>query len=413
MFNQAVGRNGIHPKTERVHSPEKSKALDKVLKHIEEHKYGFVNMVSVEDYITECETILDQIHWADTLVVVGIGGSDLGGRAIQNALQPIDPQMRVIFFGDTTDPTEFDTLLREIELPTTVINIVSKSGQTVETMAQYLYFQNLYQARHSDWTKHFVFTTDPKSGLLRQEADKYGIQTLTIPEDVGGRFSVLSPVGLFPALAMGIDIEELLEGANVAVEETVKFGPESVAFQLAWNQYLFFNQEIYSVVCMPYSARLNEFARWFRQLWAESLGKDEVGVMPIQAYGPADQHSQLQFYTQGAFLASILFIRVSDHRSSHIIENVEIPELSFLAGKDFADIINVEQSAVVQSLTNAGRPSSTLEIDQVDADTLGEMFMTFELAVTFLAELLQINAFDQPGVEDSKHIIHQMLTENV
>lgn len=385
-----------------------STAVAHVIKRIDDEDYGFVNILEDHDYVQTCLQMCASLDWADTMVVVGIGGSDLGGRALQNALQAVEPTKRVIFFGESTDPVELDKLLQDIELPETVFNIVSKSGKTVETMSQYLYLRSLYDT-NSNWTKHFVFTTDPREGLLRAEAQTHGVLSLDIPTDVGGRFSVLTTVGILPAAMMGVDVEELLDGAKRMLNSFKSHPESSLPFVIAGQQYAMYESGIKTAVMMPYSSRLNEFARWYRQLWAESLGKDSRGILPIQSHGPADQHSQLQFYVQGPLVSSFILLGIKNHPSMHTITNVDISEFKYLEGKNFGEIINAEWDATAKTLRHAGRHCINIQLDELNAQTLGELFMAFEIAVVILGELLSINPFNQPGVEESKRLIREIL----
>jgi len=408
MWQTAVGKLGIQAATESAHKSHGAQSLQNVLTKLDQGEYGYAELLQDEEYLASVENTLNQLGWADTLVVVGIGGSDLGGRTIQNALQRQDALMRVLFHGDTTDPNDIDSLLREVELPNTVFNIVSKSGNTMETIAYYLYLKQLYLDRESDWRKHFVFTTG-NSGPLWQEAQTHEISVLNIPENVGGRFSVLSAVGMLPAAAMGVDVHDMWRGAAAAITQTKSLGDKSIAWQLAWEQYLLTQQGVDAVVFMPYSRKLEEFGRWLRQLWAESLGKDGKGILPIQARGPADQHSQLQFYLEGKFLASIQFICIEDHGVSYTIARADVPGFAHLENKEFSELIALEQSTTAESLKQIGRPSAALEIERIDANSLGMLFMTYMLAVTCLGELLEIDAFNQPLVEESKKLMHTKL----
>lgn len=394
---------------EKVHQQLQT-AIQKVNQNLNQHSYGFAEVLTDDSYLKEVKNVFAQLKGAKTMVVVGIGGSDLGSRAIQQALTSDQPPMEVIFHGDSTDPVQISRLLKKINLDETVFNIVSKSGQTVETTAQYLFFKNIYQQKYAGqsgrWATHFVFTTDPKEGLLRKEANQFEILTVPIPPNVGGRFSVLTPVGLLPALAMGVDIEQLTQGARDFFQQASSL-EMSQAF--AGSQYQLYLQGIKVVVMMPYAIQLEEFARWFRQLWAESLGKEGKGILPIQARGPADQHSQEQFYTQGVPMQSLLYLRINQRSENYELQSIDIPEASYLEGHSFGEIINIEQQASALSLKKQGRPSATLEIQELSAYTLGQLFAFFEMAVIYLAEMLEVNAFDQPGVEQSKQIIYARL----
>ena len=201
-------------------------------------------------------------------------------------------------------------------------------------------------------------------------------------------------------------LEQLIQGA-------LDFASDSSSRQLAQTivtgQWQLLQQGVKLVVLMPYSVQLQEFGRWFRQLWAESLGKNGSGILPIKAYGPADQHSQLQFYNEGEFLASLLFVKIAQRAELYPVPDTDIESIQYLQGHSFGEIINVEQAATAQSLYQHGRPSATLSISELTPYSLGQLLMCFELAVVYLAELLQVNAFDQPGVEESKHLIFHQL----
>jgi glucose-6-phosphate isomerase len=405
LYSDLAKHYCITPDTQQQTKDQVDQAVARVEQKLTDQEYGFVEVLADQTYLNQVNAMVTQISWAKTLVVVGIGGSDLGARAIQVALED-QPMMEVIFHGDSTDPTQIQRLLRRIDLKQTVFNIISKSGQTIETISQYVFFKAQLQQQTDDWQKHFVFTTDDQAGILRTEADQHGVATLPIPESVGGRFSVLTPVGLLPSAVMGVDIAQLVQGASdFAGDQSAR----QMAQKLAATQYQLHAQGTKLAVIMPYSIQLEEFARWFRQLWGESLGKDGTGILPVQARGPADQHSQIQFYAQGEMMQLILFLRVESVDQDYQIESADQPELKYLEGKSFQQIVLAEQAATSKALNNLGRPSALISINQLDAYSLGQLFMLFELGVVYLAEMLGVNAFDQPGVESGKQLINELL----
>lgn len=414
LFSHKVGEHGIQPDTEVKLKERRQQVADAIAWNISNGDYGFINSLANESLVKQVRSYLSKNRWVRTLVVIGIGGSDLGGRTIRQALATESPSQSpnvdVIFHGDSTDPSDLTWMLQRVNINTTAFNIVSKSGSTMETMAQYVYLKEMLQDRKPRaWSKHFVFTTDPNYGPLNEQSKQFDIPMMKIPDDVGGRFSVLTPVGTLPGAALGADIEQMIAGAQSVVGQFMDNPNDSTPLLIAWSQYLLQLQGIKTAVIMPYSTRLTEFARWFRQLWAESLGKQGTGILPIQARGPADQHSQLQFYTEGELLSSFWFINIRDHDRSHHIHNSDVEGLEYLSGKNFADLINIEYQATKGSLLNSGRPNATIEIDDLNAFTLGELFMTFELAVVCLGEFMEINPFDQPGVQESKDMIYALL----
>lgn len=406
LYSDRLHHYGIKPPTIEHTKPKILKAIKTVDQNIADQTYGFIKTLDRSEHYAKTEEVLNQLAWAKNLVVIGIGGSDLGGRAIQQALEIEQPPFRVLFHGDSTDPVALHRLLNQINLTETVFNIVSKSGETIETISQYIIFKELIQKQTPEWSKHFVFTTDEHKGILRQEANANNILTIPIPDDVGGRFSVLTPVGLLPALAMGVDIHSMLQGAKDAANNEAT---RKVAQEIAAAQYQLYTQDIKLAVLTPYSVQLEEFGRWYRQLWAESLGKDGEGILPIQARGPADQHSQYQFYNQGYPNASFWHLQIDNRPVDYKIEGTDVAAGQYLIGHSLHEIINIEQQASALALHKNGRPVATIYLDQLTDYTMGALFMTFELSVVCLAEMLGVNAFDQPGVEESKQFMYALL----
>lgn len=405
--SQQVG-HFIKNETVQGLAEEISGKLAKTDQKIEAKNYDFIEELRSERYLTQVETTLDNLKWAETLVVIGIGGSDLGGRALIEAFYQQDAAMKVLFVGDTTDPVSLKRLLDQINLNKTVFNVVSKSGGTLETLSTYVFFKAQVKKITANWAKHFVFTTSSVSGILKEEAERHSVMVLPVPEGVGGRFSVLTPVGLLPALAIGIDIKKL---TSSAYEFSQNSDSRMMAKDLAKAYFELFHQNIKIAVMMTYSVQLQEFARWYRQLFAESLGKNDTGILPIKAWGPADQHSQLQFYNEGTPLQSVLIIKVENRKDNFVLSDIDVPEAQYLNGKDFNQLVNLEAEATATSLTNHGRPNALLGISELDEKALGELFMLFELTVVYLADLFEVNGFDQPGVEESKKLVNQALTK--
>jgi glucose-6-phosphate isomerase len=409
---------GVKPETVQKTQEEVDKAIVRVEERVTANEYGFLSILQhsfADKMISQTQAVFDSLSWCKAMIVVGIGGSDLGARAIQQGLQVDAPPMEVIFHGDSTDPEQIRQLELRIQkgtiaLQTTVFVIISKSGETVETISQYLYWKERLSSQQLPLGKHFIFITDAKKGILQAESKVFDVQTLAIPDEVGGRFSVLTPVGLLPALAMGVNISDLVNGALEFIQSKEN---RSSIYEYVSAQYRLFLQGLPVVVLMPYSVRLEEFARWFRQLWAESLGKDGTGILPIQARGPADQHSQVQFYAQGSPLMSLLFIALEKPVQNYTLPATDIPSLMYLSGHTFQEINLAEQKATAQALYEAGRPSATITLEKLDASSLGSLFIFFELGVVFAAEVLQVNAFDQPGVEQGKQIMYRLLGKSV
>jgi len=408
LINNKIGPNGINASDLQTNE----EVYEKINGKANRKDYGFINIVQNDAIIKKCQKVYSGIGWAKYMVVLGIGGSDLGARMLQESLQADNPPMKVLFGGDTTDPQQYFDLTKSIEPEKTVVVVISKSGSTIETACAYLYFKNLFQSKYPDeWARHFVFITDASKGIMFDEGKRYGVAMLPVPDDVGGRFSVLSAVGLLPALAMGVDITQLVKSAESYFSNCLtKSSQENIAWQIALSQYLFQQQkDINTVVLMPYMLRLELFGNWFRQLWAESLGKDGKGILPIKAIGPKDQHSQVQFYNQGKWLSTFLFIGAKEYAHDLTLVSKGDKELEYLDGKRMSDIVRAENLATRVSLAKNGRPSAYLEIDKLDEASIGELIAMFELSVVYLSELIGVNAFDQPGVEAGKEYMYGLL----
>lgn len=371
----------------------------------------------VEQYVAQ---VRDQI---DTFVVLGIGGSALGNIAVQTAIN--GPFYNVLsrekrggprlFVLDNSDPEFNAGLLQTLDLQRTLFNVISKSGTTAETMASFLFYRQILvdQVGEANLKDHIVLTTDPEKGFLRQIGQREGWTMLELDPRVGGRFSVLTNVGLVSAAMTGVDIRALLAGA--AYGEEVCREPDALRNPAALGalvNYLLDKKGKNIVVMMPYAQRLKDIADWFAQLWAESLGKKadragnavRVGSTPVKALGATDQHSQVQLYVEGPYDKLINFLAVERYSDPVTIPPAyaDLEGVSYLGGHTFQELIQAEQQATAIALSEAGQPNITHSLPEINAFTLGQLIMMLEMQTAIAGELLNINAFDQPGVEAGK-----------
>jgi glucose-6-phosphate isomerase len=364
------------------------------------------------------------------VVVLGIGGSALGPIALRTALRPSgwnmldanarggDPRLHVL---DNVDPVTIAALLDRLDLSRSLFIVTSKSGGTAETMAQYLVVRDrLEKALGSDQAKQgLVFVTDPEKGALRAIARQEKVRVLDIPPNVGGRFSVLTPVGMLPAALIGIDTGQLLAGAGdmrrrCQGSELAK-NPAGVFATAQFLADTTLGKHI--DVLMPYSDALRDFAAWFVQLWAESLGKvrksdqAHVGPTPIAALGATDQHAQVQLFMEGPADKTITFISVKDEGTNVEIpkRHTDIPELSYLGGHRLGELLDIERRATAGALAARGRPNMTITLDKVDAWHVGALIMLLEVATIYAGALYGVDPLDQPGVELGKQFTYAML----
>lgn len=359
----------------------------------------------------------------DAFVVLGIGGSALGPIAVHQALNhlhynelPDDKRPGPRFYvEDNIDPERMASLFDVIDVKKTCFNVITKSGATAETMSQYLILSTALKIAIGDgWQKHIIATTDCEKGNLIQLAHQEGFKLFYIPSSVGGRFSELSPVGLLPAAVCGIDIRGMLHGAK-CMDARCKANNvwENPALLEAVLQFICMKEKGANVqVVMPYADSLKYMADWFCQLWAESLGKNvtrdglpcNVGQTPTKALGVTDQHSQLQLYTEGPFDKVVTLIKVASFRKTTSIPHgcEQFADVAFLGGKTLNQLIEAERQGTEYALYKAKRMCQTITMPIVNAQTIGQLICFFEMATAYAGELLNIDAFNQPGVEESK-----------
>jgi len=362
----------------------------------------------------------------ENLLVLGIGGSSLGGRAIVSALahpfHNLLPRERRgamrIFFPDNSDPATFEALLGTLDLAETCFATVTKSGGTAETMSQHLALRERCIARFGEegYRERCVLVTDPAKGALREIARAERLRALAVPANVGGRFSALSAVGILPAAAAGLDVGELLAGA-AAMEARCRTGDvlANPALLLAATLCLMDRRRGRRIhVLMPYADALRDTGDWFVQLWAESLGKrPDVGPTPFRAVGATDQHSSMQLMMEGPQDKLVMLVRVASPRADVALTVPAgyraYPEIAYLDRHTMGELIEAERRATDAALRKAGRPTLTIELARLDARTLGELLMLFELATAYAGGLYGVNAFDQPGVEAGKRYAQGLL----
>jgi glucose-6-phosphate isomerase len=417
MMSDAIGDAGVAKAEIEALEPR----IKEVTRNIEAQRaageIGFCELPTQKDPVAEVKELATELRQeSDTLVVLGIGGSSLGTKTVVGAL---DTDRRVIV-ADNVDPWSFGKLIDSLDLSRTTFNVISKSGETAETMSQFLIVRDLLLRTFGgvDYTKHVVITTDAEAGALRQVVHDEGFRSLPIPARVGGRFSVLTAVGLLPAAFAGVRIDDLLAGAAWLDQRSRQSDVwRNPAHLFGTCLYLADTRHRQNIVAlMPYSDRLQYLSAWFAQLWAESLGKDQtvdgtavnVGQTPVTAVGATDQHSLVQLFAEGPYDKVVVMIRVDDHGREMAIPSgyADLETLSYLGGTGLGTLINLEQRATELALVKKKRPVVTIVVPQVNAFTLGQLFFFFEVAVVFAGGLYRVNAFNQPGVEEGKRLTY-------
>ncbi len=398
-------------------------ALASFQKASEEKVYGFPDLPLERDIVKEILTYTANVRGSyDTVCVVGIGGSALGAWALDCGLRgphpvqaPFSLKNPRLVILDNVDPVFIASAIQSMNPKKTLVVVIAKSGATAETCSTFLIVSNwLYSRIGKTAARRIAVVTSEGRGDLKTLAVREGYATFHLPENVGGRFSVLSAVGLLPAALVGFDIDALLKGA--AQMNLLCWSNDltkNIALRAALSHYLLLSKHNKPIqVAFPYSNQLWGMAFWFRQLWAESLGKAKtragevvhVGQTPIAALGATDQHSQVQLYMEGPNDKVFSFWAVKK-----LSDTGEIPEkklglegFDYLAGQNLAKLLDCERRATEAALTENSRPNCTYTLDRVDVLHIGMFFQLMEFQTAFLGEMLNINAFDQEGVELGK-----------
>ncbi len=383
---------------------------------VKERNQGFSSILDDENILTQIENFHKNLDpKIESFVILGIGGSSLGFDAILQAIP--SPKGKNFFILNNSDPEKIFEIENQIDLAKTLFLVITKSGKTPETMAQFFYFQEKVLNKKLVQSSHFVFVTDSDS-FLHQLSKKESIPCFEIPSNVGGRFSVLTAVGLLPSKILGLNIRKFINGAKkVRTQFLSKNFSQNLPFQLASLQFLHQKQQIMQNVLFPYAGNMKGVGEWFIQLISESTGKTNtagksVGITPLCAVGAKDQHSILQLFSDGPKDKLFLFLEIESFRQNmHIGTSpcLELTDFAFLKDKTFGELLHAEFEGTQKALTEKDCPNITIKIPQINEESLGALFFLFEASTAFLGEFLNINVFNQPGVERSKILTKEIL----
>jgi glucose-6-phosphate isomerase len=381
----------------------KAQARDKALE--------LLSIPARTDDLKQARARAAEIGNARHIAVLGIGGSSLGGQALKALARPGS----VVEFHDNPDPFSWSATLARFDLKKSHFIAISKSGGTAETLIQVLTAaEALKKAGVKSLKKHFTIITEPHQSALADFADGIGAARLDHPTGVGGRYSVLTMVGILPAILMGIDVKALRAGAGATLAQALDArGAADVpaATGAALAQALAAQDKLTTTILWPYADSLSVFGGWWRQLWAESLGKDGKGSTPVSVLGPVDQHSQLQLFRDGPGNALFTLLTVDTKGKGLAAPRAAAKslKLDYLAGKKLGDLVDAEARATAQTLSRNGRPVRVIHLPKADAFGVGALMMHFMLETMLMGRLMGVDAFDQPGVEEGKVLARQFL----
>lgn len=379
------------------------------LKTIDDPATGFFHVTNREELLNSCTEIYEKFQSRKNFIQIGIGGSSLGPEMLVSALGNGEKRFEFI---NNIDPDFIYNQLKGLKPTECLFYFVSKSGSTAEMTAGLAIITNWLNENgieEKDYSSFFVFATDPKKSYLLDLGREWGVTCLEIPSNVGGRFSVLTPVGFLPALFAGIDPGELIRGANDYKKTILNTDlSQNILIQAANFVMNLKDEGKNQTVLMPYSSRLRDLSFWFVQLWAESLGKKlsdggETGLTPVPSYGATDQHSQVQLFMEGPRDKVTFFIEVEKFAHDYALKtDIESPSLKKLAPYTLSNLMAAEFNGTLKAMEQNERPFMRMTIEEVNPYSLGQMILFYESLTVLTGKMLGINPFDQPGVEAGK-----------
>lgn len=378
-----------------------SNALDTFREAYKKGQLAPLSWVERTDDISSYQHVLSSFRDFEDILILGTGGSSLGGKTLCALANQKSPRLHFI---DNIDPFTFEALFQTIDLKKTGVLGISKSGSTVETLMQLLICLQRFGVDESK--SHFLIVTEPKDSPLRNLAEKHDWACLDHPTNVGGRFSCFSVVGVVPGLLAGLDVESFREGARLVLQKHLT-EPTPPALEGAAMGYFLerYHQKTLSVL-FPYGDQLNSFSLWYRQLWAESLGKEGKGTTPIHSLGTVDQHSQLQLYLGGPKDKFFTIVTCPWEKQGDLIHLTYVSEFK---GKTMGDLFAAEQKATYDTLVRHKCPTRLITLERLDEFHLGALMMHFMIETILTSYLLGVNAFDQPAVEEGKKLAREYL----
>ncbi|HZQ00750.1 MAG TPA: glucose-6-phosphate isomerase [Reyranella sp.] len=418
-LESSIGKHGLARASLDRAMAELRPALDKIRHWHDSNELPLLKLPARRDDIAALKPHADRFGKFEHVVVMGMGGSSLSGKTLvalkDQGFGPVRGRPK-LWFMDNVDPATYAELLSRLPLERTGFIPISKSGGTPETLAQLFAILNALEAKvgKEKVGQHVIAITEQTDNPLRRLAGKLGATILDHDPKVGGRYSALSLVGMLPAMIAGLDVEAVRQGAASVLDPVLKANDTqgmAPALGAAVTVGLAREQDINIAVLMPYVDRLNTFAYWYRQIWAESLGKDGMGTTPAVALGTVDQHSQVQLYLGGPVDKLFTFLIQDTKGQGFRMSSGGDKALDYLNGNTMGDLLQAEADATVATTVKAGRPTRTIRVKEVDERTLGALMMHFMLETIFAAHLWKIDAFDQPRVEDAKVLTREYLSQ--
>ncbi|MBU6338451.1 MAG: hypothetical protein KGQ36_00535 [Rickettsiales bacterium] len=366
-------------------------------------KLAMIDVVFNESDLKTFERLSKKISSHKKILILGVGGSSLGGKTLTS----LKDQNKIEFL-ESIDPLTIKTTLNKIDFKNTFFVVISKSGETIETICQTLIIlDELKKKKITNFAKRFLFITQSQNNSIAKIAKEIGAEISNHPSEIGGRYSCFSIVGMLPALLCGINIKKIRNGAKKIIKN---FLNDDCLIKSCATQLYLYEQGFSNNVIMPYVDNLKNFTDWYRQLWAESLGKSGFGSTPINSMGTVDQHSQLQLYLEGPKDKFFTFVTTKDHQANFLVNDLKDCKTLF-GGEKLSDIVKIEQETTIEVLNRKKLPIRIFEIKKLDEEVLGALMMQMFLETILISYVKKINPFDQPAVELRKDLAKKILNK--
>jgi glucose-6-phosphate isomerase len=417
-FDDKVAEHGITKAKFDALYPQAEAAAQRLLQEAESGERPLFNLKSDGTNIAEIEKLATHIRENfKHMFVLGTGGSTLTGQTVLG-LKEMEHRFNApetqVHFMENVDPNTFNHLFDGVDLTECCFLVISKSGRTLETLAQFSVCVNMVRVALSEKevSRRFWIISDPKDSPLRRIAKKLSIPDMEHVEKIGGRFSIFTNVALLPAAVAGIDIRAFRRGAKNVID-AIRSGKSNAPLDGAVLNILMEEKGVTNTVLMPYLDRMQAFTIWFRQIWAESLGKGGKGTTPICGLGTIDQHSQQQLYLDGPHDKLFSFVSLDRRGRGHTLDVsvLDDPDLEYMHGSTMGDVITISCDSVYQTFIKYQRPVRSIVIKKLDETTLGELSMHFIVETVLVGYMHGIDPYDQPAVENAKNLAKKLLAQ--
>ena len=371
-------------------------SYDAIRSQLNQGGFPQISAIYNEEEIQKIKDLAQKLQDFEKIVIIGVGGSSLGGKTFCE----LGLNKNKVDFLESIDPSTIEEKISNLNIDNTFFVVISKSGNTIETICQTLIIIEKLKKQEADLSKKFLFITQDKNNPIAKIAESIKCDIHAHPSDIGGRFSCFSVVGLLPAALCGLNINKIIFGARNIAEDFINNASNNIVESVKVQDNLF-DQDIRGNVMMPYIDKLQKYTDWYRQLWAESLGKEGFGSVPINSLGTVDQHSQLQLYLDGPKDKFFSFFTNNNHQTNFRIKDIAEVDTLF-GGKDLVDIVAIEAKTTIDSLIAKKCPVRVFELDEMNEETLSALMMHMFLEVILIAKVRDIDPFDQPEVEKRK-----------